>query len=89
MRDRKDDILMLAEQFLIKYDDKYKKNISNINEKAKEKLLHYEYPGNARELENIIMSAVSMADDEETLTEKHILISGEEIFKKNQELNEI
>ena len=49
-----------------------------MSEGAKEKLLHYDYPGNVRELENIIMAAISMADEEQLLTEKHILINNED-----------
>ena len=41
---------------------------------ALEKLKKHSYPGNIRELENIIMSAVSLADKEHVLTEKQILV---------------
>ena len=49
---------------------------------AREKLLDYDYPGNVRELENIIMAAISLADDEGELLGKHILINkkGENLF---------
>jgi len=77
LRERKDDILLLTDKFIEKHNKRYGKNILGLTEGAKEKLLHYDYPGNVRELENIIMAAVSMAEEENVLTENHILISHE------------
>lgn len=74
LRERREDILILADQFIDKHNKRYNKNIWMLSDKAKEKLLSYNYPGNVRELENIIMAAISMIDDENVLTDKHILI---------------
>ncbi len=74
LRERREDILILAEQFIDKHNKRYNKNIWMLSDKAKEKLLSYNYPGNVRELENIIMAAISIIDDENVLTDKHILI---------------
>ena len=46
-----------------------------ISDKALEKLQQYDYPGNVRELENIIMAAISLADNSHVLTDKDINIS--------------
>ncbi|MEL7655213.1 MAG: helix-turn-helix domain-containing protein, partial [Bacillota bacterium] len=78
LREKKDDILLLAEKFIEKYNKRYGKRVLSLSEGAKEKLLHYDYPGNVRELENIIMAAISMTDEEQSLTEKHILINNED-----------
>ncbi|HWQ79909.1 MAG TPA: sigma 54-interacting transcriptional regulator [Anaerovoracaceae bacterium] len=78
LREKKDDILLLAGKFIEKYNKRYGKKINALSEGAKEKLLHYDYPGNVRELENIIMAAISMADGEQVLTEKHILLNNED-----------
>lgn len=75
LRQRPDDILLLAEQFVEKYNKKYGKQIWMLTDSAKQKLLNYDYPGNVRELENIIMSAISMADDEHALLDKHLVIN--------------
>lgn len=76
LRERPDDILILADKFLEKHNKKYNTDWV-LSEKAKEKLLDYDYPGNVRELENIITSAVSMAlPDEHVLTEKHFMFNG-------------
>ena len=72
LRDRKDDVLMFANMFMHKYNNKFNKKILSISKEAQDSLLKYDYPGNVRELENIIMSAISMADDDEiTLNKNH------------------
>jgi len=78
LREKKDDILLLAGKFVEKYNKRYGKRVISLSEGAKEKLLHYDYPGNVRELENIIMAAISMTDEEQMLSEKHILINNED-----------
>ena len=74
LRERKRDIGVLAESFLKKYNEEYDKEIWMIADSALEKLENYDYPGNVRELENIIMSAVSMSDDGHVLTPHDISI---------------
>ena len=69
LRERRDDIMNLTEEFLKKDNEKFGKEIWMLSEKAKEKLIAYDYPGNVRELENLITAAVSMADREHVLTE--------------------
>lgn len=67
LRDRKEDIPVLVSEFLKKYNDRFDKQIWMVSDNAKKKLIEYDYPGNVRELENIIMAAVSLADDEHVL----------------------
>lgn len=67
LRDRKDDIMMLANMFIHKYNEKLNKEILSISKEAQDSLLKYDFPGNVRELENIIMAAISMADDNERI----------------------
>ena len=74
LRDRKDDILLLADFFLKKHNAKNNKEIWMISDEAKNKLSAYDYPGNVRELENIIMAAVSMSEDEHALMAEYIQI---------------
>ena len=77
MRERKDDIPILVQEFLKKYNARYGKEVWMLSDGAMAKLKAYDYPGNVRELENIIMSAVSLADDEHVLTEEAIETGGE------------
>lgn len=75
LRERRDDIKILAEKFIEKNNVKYGKEIWMISDKALDKLRNYDYPGNVRELENIIMSAISLADREHVLSDRDINIS--------------
>ncbi|MDX8553585.1 sigma-54 dependent transcriptional regulator [Tenacibaculum sp. 1B UA] len=62
LRERKDDISMLVEKFLFKYGVEYKDKFIKISPKALDVLKRYNWPGNIRELENIIQRAVIMCD---------------------------
>lgn len=62
LRDRKSDILLLAEHFVEKFELQYKKDIRRISTPAIDMLTAYHYPGNVRELENAIESAVIVCD---------------------------
>lgn len=75
LRERQADIPVLAEEFVKKYNEEYDKEVWMIADPALEKLKDYDYPGNVRELENVIMSAVSMADDEHVITAEDIELS--------------
>jgi len=60
LRERRDDIPLLANHFLKKYDERLNKTISSISTEAMEMLKKYDYPGNVRELENIIERTVAL-----------------------------
>jgi transcriptional regulator with PAS, ATPase and Fis domain len=62
LRDRVDDIPILANYFLRIYCEKYNKELSKINTHAMEKLSNYQWPGNVRELQHSIEKAVIMSD---------------------------
>jgi len=61
LRERGEDILLLAEHFLEKYNHKYKKDIQGLTREAKQKLMKYTWPGNVRELQHAIERAVILA----------------------------
>jgi two-component system response regulator AtoC len=61
LRDRKEDIPVLAEFFLRKYNEENLKKVSGFTPEANDFLLKYEWPGNIRELENAIERAVILA----------------------------
>lgn len=65
LRERDDDVLLLAEYFLSKYADQYQKDVSVISGDAKKILMKYHWPGNIRELENLIHREVLLAADDE------------------------
>ncbi len=60
LRERREDIPLLAEHFLKKYSTELNKNITKISPEALQILLQYDYPGNVRELQNIIERAVAL-----------------------------
>ena len=58
LRKRKTDIPLLIDHFLKKYSEENQKPINSISKETMDLLLKYEYPGNVRELENVIEQAV-------------------------------
>ena len=65
LRERKEDIPLLTNHFLKKYSEELNKNISKVCPQALQILLNYEYPGNVRELQNIIERAVALESSQE------------------------
>ena len=70
LRSRLDDIPLLTEKLLEKHNERFGKEVWMVSEGAMDRLCEYDYPGNVRELENVIMQSVAMADTEHVLTEK-------------------
>lgn len=62
LRDRTCDILPLIQRFIKKYNDKEGKNVRGLSHDAEAVLLAYDFPGNVRELENIIHRGVTLAE---------------------------
>jgi DNA-binding NtrC family response regulator len=74
LRNRGNDIALLAEFFLFKYANKYDKQGLKINQTGIEKLLKYKWPGNVRELQHTMEKAVILADDK-VLNENSFLLT--------------
>ncbi len=68
LRERREDIPLLANHFLEKYRRKLKKNIPYIDKEALKILMAASFPGNVRELENEIERAVALADPGQPIT---------------------
>ena len=62
LRDRGNDVLVLADFFMKKYTAKYNKPSLKINQPAQDKLLKYAWPGNIRELQHTIEKAVILSE---------------------------
>ena len=69
LRERKEDISLLTDHFLKKYSKMNQKSISDISKEGRTLLLRYAYPGNVRELENIIERAVVLCREEVITTQ--------------------
>ncbi len=98
LRERKEDIPLLAQHFLKKFAVENQKEISDFSAEATDFLLKYEWPGNVRELENAIERAVILAKNsyieitdlpQESLTLAHSAPSGKSLeeIEKNHILN--
>jgi len=68
LRDRKDDIPLLASYFLQKFSQERKKEVTSFSPDVMEILLAHSWPGNVRELENVIDHAIIIAKQEKILT---------------------
>ena len=92
LRERKEDIPLLIEHFLHKVNNKTGKKVSMVRNKDRALLENYDYPGNVRELENIIERAVILSEGEELNLESFFSnsqssgSSGHSIFYKYDEM---
>jgi transcriptional regulator of aroF, aroG, tyrA and aromatic amino acid transport len=68
LRKSKEDILILAKYFLQQYSDKQGETEFTLSKKSLDKLQAYDWPGNVKELKNIIFQAISMVDGSTELT---------------------
>ncbi|MDP2106955.1 MAG: helix-turn-helix domain-containing protein, partial [Desulfobulbaceae bacterium] len=71
LRERRTDILLLAEFFLQKYNEENNKNVQRISTSAIDLLVQYHWPGNVRELQNCMERALLICD-EDTIKSYHL-----------------
>jgi formate hydrogenlyase transcriptional activator len=64
LRERGEDVVLLANYFVQKYRQQFKKKIHSISQRSLDRLREYHWPGNIRELENFIERAVLLSEDE-------------------------
>jgi two-component system NtrC family response regulator len=69
LRERKEDLPLLIDHFLKKYSARNQKSISDISKEVRALLLRYSYPGNVRELENLVERAVVLCRGEVITTQ--------------------
>ncbi|MDO9578001.1 MAG: sigma-54 dependent transcriptional regulator [Candidatus Cloacimonadales bacterium] len=81
LQQRKDDIMVIAAYFLKEITADYKKDINGFTSAAVEQLEHYSWPGNIRELKNVIKSAVLLSDSSE-ITKDHLILKN---IRKNMD----
>lgn len=90
LKERKQDIPLLCEFFISNLRKEKDINVEGISKEAQRALLTYDYPGNVRELSNIIEYAVVMAESENIQINdlpQHVIIGGTQIEKKPNEYN--
>jgi transcriptional regulator with PAS, ATPase and Fis domain len=77
LKERQDDIPILAVHFLKKYAEEIGKTIKGFTPEAMERLMRYPWPGNVRELENVIERTVVMIEEEMVQVE-HLILPGQQ-----------
>jgi len=78
LRERKEDIRLLVEYFIDRYSSKAGKKIRRIDKKSMDGLLSYPWPGNIRELQNVIERSVIVCDSEDFSVDESWLSHGRE-----------
>jgi len=89
LRERKEDIPLLVEHFINKYNKILNKRVKKVSAKAMDFLIDYNYPGNIRELENIIERSIIMAKDEIIDENYFYFIEQERKFEKKGTLKDV
>jgi len=69
LRARKGDILILANYFINKFNQEFRKEVNGLSSKAEKALLTYSWPGNVRELKNVIERAIILESKDKILIE--------------------
>ncbi|QOV94472.1 sigma-54-dependent Fis family transcriptional regulator [Novosphingobium sp. ES2-1] len=77
LRERRADLPLLMEHFLALYAERHGRRVTGFEESAIAAMLGYDWPGNIRELENVIERGVIMARDGEPLRQHHLFSGGE------------
>jgi DNA-binding NtrC family response regulator len=70
LRERREDIPLLAQHFLERFSREMKKKVARISSEVMQRLVRYPWPGNVRELENVIERAVALETTETILIER-------------------
>ncbi|WP_081762703.1 sigma-54-dependent Fis family transcriptional regulator [Xanthobacter sp. 126] len=79
LRDRRDDIPLLMNWFMRRACAKHRKSVTGFRERAVDALITYQWPGNVREMENLVERAVILADEGGALDLCHLFTTGEEV----------
>jgi len=64
LRERKEDIPLLLDYFIRKFNQENNKNVKGVSKEASELVMNYEWPGNVRELENLIERVIALTSNE-------------------------
>lgn len=72
LRERRDDIPLLIQHFLSRFENMYGKTLKGLSDKAKNFVMSYDWPGNIRELENLLERATLLVDDQQEIKLHHL-----------------
>lgn len=77
LRDRRDDIPLLVDHFLRLFCERHRRSVVGLSRRAMDALLAYDFPGNIRELQNLIERGVIFADAGGRIDVQHLFTGGE------------
>lgn len=80
LRERREDILLIADFFLRKYSQEIRKTVAGFDEETKALIKNHSWPGNIRELKNLIERAVLVGEDGDLITPEDLAMSGKDYF---------
>jgi transcriptional regulator with AAA-type ATPase domain len=86
LKERRDDIPLLLEAFLRRYCELHGRDVPGFTPRAVQVLLQYDFPGNVRELQNLVERGVIMAGHDEPIDVHHLFRGGEAIHAEHLEL---
>src|SRR5262249_24988385 len=79
LRERRDDIPLLMTHFLAKFNRLHGRRLTGFTQRAVDAMLSYDWPGNVREVENVIERGVILAADSSAIDAPHLFTSGEKL----------
>jgi len=86
LRERREDIPLLMTHFLTKYNRLHGRRMTGFTERAVDAMLSYDWPGNVREVENVIERGVILAPDNGAIDTSHLFTSGERFGEQRFEI---
>jgi DNA-binding NtrC family response regulator len=91
LRDRESDLELLIEHFIHEFKERYQRNIKGFDQASLEKLKTYSWPGNIRELRNLVERHIALADDPILTVDQNLICSesGEGIDSDAPTLDEL
>ncbi|WP_243290905.1 sigma-54-dependent Fis family transcriptional regulator [Bacillus sp. FJAT-47783] len=87
LRDRKEDIPLLAEKFIDKYNGLFQMDVKGIDDRVIESFYAYDWPGNVRELEHIIEASMNIMMDEDIIQYSHLPYQYRNKFKVKKKIH--
>jgi two-component system, NtrC family, response regulator HydG len=79
LRERRDDIPLLMSHFLAKFNRRHGRRLTGFTQRAIDAMLSYDWPGNVREVENVIERGVILASENAAIDAPHLFTSGERL----------
>jgi transcriptional regulator with GAF, ATPase, and Fis domain len=79
LRERREDIPLLMNHFLMKFTRRHERTLSGFTQRAVDAMLSYDWPGNIRELENVIERGVILGTENRAIDAPHLFTSGEQL----------